>query len=487
MTGLNSLWQRSAIDLHNQFAAGELTATEIVAAHLSRIDAVDPQVGAFLHVDRVGAVARAHEQDGWSLDERRRHPLAGVPVAIKDNIVTRGMPTSAGSRILEGFLSPYDATVVERMVSAGGILVGKTNLDEFAMGSSTEHSAFHKTANPWDLARVPGGSSGGSAAAVAAGMVPLALGSDTGGSIRQPAAYCGIVGMKPTYGRVSRYGLIAFASSLDQIGPMARSVGDAELLYRVIQGWDERDSTSLERQDEPGSIVGQRPLKIGIPREYFGGGMDAGVADSVRQALAGLAGAGHELIDISLPHTEYAVAAYYLIAPAEASSNLSRFDGVRYGFRVEGGDLLDLYETTRDAGFGAEVKRRVLLGTHALSAGYYDAYYLTAQKVRTLIRQDFERAFAMVDFVVTPTTPDQPFLFGERDDDPIKMYLGDIYTATANLAGIPGLSMPIAASGGLPVGLQWLAPALYDGPLFQACAAYEAGMARIGWPLGVTE
>jgi aspartyl-tRNA(Asn)/glutamyl-tRNA(Gln) amidotransferase subunit A len=316
-------------------------------------------------------------------------------------------------------------------------------------------------------------------------MVPLALGSDTGGSIRQPAAYCGIVGMKPTYGRVSRYGLIAFASSLDQVGPMARNVADAEMLYEVIAGWDPRDSTSLRETAEPARAEGAQKLRIGIPREYFGEGMEAPVRESVSAALEQLRSQGHELVDISLPHTEYAIAAYYLIAPAEASSNLSRYDGIRYGLRVEKDDLLALYETTRDRGFGAEVKRRVLLGTHALSAGYYDAYYLTAQKVRTLIRQDFDQAFSQVDYVVTPTTPDLPFPFGERDDDPIKMYLGDVYTATANLAGIPGLSLPIKSPGGLPVGLQWLAPALHDVPLLQTAAAFENHADSIGWPSGV--
>lgn len=474
----------SARELHDRFVGGDLSALSIVQAHLDRIEALDGDIGAFLCVAREEALREARQQDNWSREERKGRSLAGVPIALKDNLVTRGMPTTAGSRILQGFMSPYTATAVERVQQAGGIVVGKTNLDEFAMGSSTEHSAFQQTRNPWDLERVPGGSSGGSAAAVAARMVPVALGSDTGGSIRQPAAYCGIVGMKPTYGRVSRYGLIAFASSLDQIGPMTRTVDDAGMVYDVVSGYDAHDATALQNISEPPSKA-ERPLKIGVPQEYFGEGMDEGVRSVVQQALERLAAMGHQLVNISLPHTEYAIATYYLIAPAEASSNLSRFDGIRYGFRADANDLLGLYESTRDLGFGAEVKRRILLGTHALSAGYYDEYYLTAQKVRTLIRNDFATAFESVDFVVTPTTPDKAFRFGERDDDPIKMYLGDIYTATANLAGIPGLSMPVGLSDGLPVGLQWLAPALHDAPLLDAAAAFEKALGAMPWPMGV--
>ena len=481
---VSEIWQYSASGLHAEFVDGALRAQDIVGAHLERIDAVDSQIGAFLYVDREGAMKTARMQDDWSKADRIHHPLSGVPVALKDNLMTHTMPTTAGSKILAKFIAPYDATVVERLGAAGAIMVGKTNLDEFAMGSSTEHSAWQKTRNPWDLTRVPGGSSGGSAAAVASQMVPLALGSDTGGSIRQPAAYCGIVGMKPTYGRVSRYGLIAFASSLDQIGPLTRTVKDAELLYRIIQGHDPRDSTSLPDTADPFPMVG-RPLRIGIPREYFTDGIAPGVRTSVEDALERLKMLGHQLVDISLPHTEYAIATYYLIAPAEASSNLARYDGVRYGLRQAGTDLLTMYETTRDQGFGDEVKRRILLGTHALSAGYYDAYYSTAQKVRTLIRRDFEEAFAEVDYIVTPTTPDQAFVFGERDEDPIRMYLGDIFTVTANLAGIPGLSMPIGVQNGLPVGLQWLAPAMHDLSLLSVARMLEMDPEEWIGPKGV--
>ncbi len=481
---MNNPWEWDGHEMHQQFTDGQISAEAIVQSHLRRIDEIDPDVRAFLTVDAEGALQRARAQDAWPLVDRRAHPLAGIPVALKDNMVTQNMPTTAGSKILAGFRAPYNATVVDKLLNAGAIILGKTNLDEFAMGSSTEHSAFQHTKNPWDLERVPGGSSGGSAAAVAARMVPMALGSDTGGSIRQPAAYCGIVGMKPTYGRVSRYGLIAFASSLDQIGPMTRSVRDARLLYRTIAGHDPHDSTSLNDVAEPPAVARDR-FRIGIPREYFGEGMASEVRDAVQRAMAGLKELGHELIDISLPHTEYAISTYYLIAPAEASSNLSRYDGIRYGMRSQARDLMGLYETTRDEGFGDEVKRRVLLGTHALSAGYYDAYYLTAQRVRTLIRQDFDQAFKQVDYIVTPTTPDQPFRFGERDDDPIKMYLGDIYTATANLAGIPGLSMPVGLANGLPVGLQWLAPPLADLALFDAAESLENQLGTMPWPVEV--
>jgi aspartyl-tRNA(Asn)/glutamyl-tRNA(Gln) amidotransferase subunit A len=471
----------SAAELHQKFVNGDVTAADIVSAHLTRIQRVDAAIGAFLHVDEAGAMRQAEVQDSWGTEERRRRPLSGVPVALKDNVVTRDMPTTAGSRILEGFSSPYDATVVVKLRAAGGIALGKTNLDEFAMGSSTEHSAFQTTRNPWSLDRVPGGSSGGSAAAVAAGMVPLALGSDTGGSIRQPASYCGIVGLKPTYGRVSRYGLIAFASSLDQIGPMARTVADTRLLYEAIRGCDPNDSTSLtEGVEAPPQPL--RPLRLGIPHEYFGEGIEPAVRSAVEEALERLRSQGHTLVPISLPHTRYAVATYYLIAPAEASSNLARYDGVRYGLRAGGRDLVAMYENTRDEGFGAEVKRRILLGTHALSHGYYEAYYLTAQKVRTLIRQDFDQAFQSVDFIITPTTPDQAFVLGERSDDPLTMYLGDVFTATANLAGIPGLSLPIGLANGLPVGLQWLAPSLADDALLDAAEHFEGSLAPMPWP-----
>jgi aspartyl-tRNA(Asn)/glutamyl-tRNA(Gln) amidotransferase subunit A len=476
----NRLWTEEAVRLHEMFVAGEVSCEEIVEDHLEHLTAVDPGIGAFLHVAADQALAQAKEADRWSTEERQMRPLSGVPIAVKDNIVTQRMPTTAASRMLEKFYAPYNATVVEKLYAAGGILLGKTNLDEFAMGSSTEHSAFHPTRNPWQRDRVPGGSSGGSAAAVAAGMVPIALGSDTGGSIRQPAAYCGIVGMKPTYGRVSRYGLIAFASSLDQIGPMARTVRDAALLYHVIEGPDVRDATSLPLTASPPTRSG--PWRIGVPREYFQEGLDSEVQDVIDGYLRRLSDAGHEIREISLPHTRFAVATYYLIAPAEASSNLARYDGVRYGFRHDARDLVSLYERTRDEGFGPEVKRRILLGTHALSSGYYDAYYLTAQKVRTLIRQDFDAAFNAVDFVVAPTTPDVAFRLGERDDDPLKMYLGDIYTVTANLAGLPAISLPAGWIDGLPVGVQWMAPPLLDNALLDAAQAAEALMPPFQFP-----
>ncbi|MDA8195127.1 MAG: Asp-tRNA(Asn)/Glu-tRNA(Gln) amidotransferase subunit GatA [Thermaerobacter sp.] len=468
---------------------GEISAREVVDAALARIERYDGDVGAFLHVEQSGARRAAATVDNLPAAQRRTLPLAGVPVAVKDNVVTRDMPTTAASRILEGFRAPFDATVVARLRQAGALIVGKTNLDEFAMGSSTEHSAFHPTRNPWDLTRVPGGSSGGSAAAVAARMVPLALGSDTGGSIRQPAAYCGVVGMKPTYGRVSRFGLIAFASSLDQIGPLARTVADARLLYRVIAGSDPCDSTALEGDAGEGldEAVSLNGLRIGLPREYFGDGTDRRIRSVVAHALDRLESSGARLVEVSLPHTPYAISTYYLIAMAEASSNLSRYDGVRYGMRAGGRDLLDMYETTRAEGFGAEVKRRILLGTHALSAGYYDAYYLKAQKVRTLIRQDFDTAFLEVDVIATPTTPDLPFRLGERETDPLQMYLSDIFTVTSNLAGIPSLVVPVGVADGLPVGLQWMAPPLADGRLLAIAELCEKTVAiEPNWPLGGT-
>lgn len=482
---MSELWSLDGSTLHARFVSGELTAEAIVQAHLERIRAVDGRVHAFLHVDEDGALARAREEDQWSREERARRPLSGVPVALKDNLVTTAMPTTAGSHILGSFRSPYNATVVDKLVEAGAIVIGKTNLDEFAMGSSTEHSAFGPTGNPWDLERVPGGSSGGSAAAVAAMMVPMALGSDTGGSIRQPASYCGVVGFKPTYGRVSRYGLIAFASSLDQIGPFTRTVADSRRLYAVIQGGDPHDATSLVDAPEM-PLTESAKLRIGLPREYYGEGIDPAVRAVVDEALELLRSAGHELVEISLPHTEYAIATYYLIAPAEASSNLSRYDGVRYGMRAEGRDLLGMYEATRDEGFGGEVKRRILLGTHALSAGYYDAYYLTAQKVRTRIREDFERAFQSVDVIVTPTTPDRAFTLGAKSDDPLTMYLSDIFTVTANLAGVPAVSIPAGLADGLPVGLQWIAPALHDQALLAAAETLEKRLKAMPWPVEVS-
>lgn len=475
-----------AVEMARAVQSGEVSALELVDAALERIAALDSEIGAFLYVDDTGARDAARRLDTDLTDAQKRElPLAGVPVAIKDNLVTRQMPTTAGSKILEGFRSPYDATVVARLITAGAIPIGKVNLDEFAMGSSTEHSAYQVTRNPWDPARVPGGSSGGSAAAVAAGIVPLALGSDTGGSIRTPASYCGIVGMKPTYGRVSRYGLIAFASSLDQVGPFARTVRDAARLLHVITGHDPHDATSVNVASTAPNVpvLDPKRVRIGMPEEYFGEGIDPMVRKRVDQALETLKGLGVTLIPISLPHTRYAIATYYLIANAEASSNLSRYDGVRYGLRESAPDLIQMYSKTRSQGFGPEVQRRILLGTHALSAGYYDAYYLKAQKVRTLIRQDFDKAFEMVDLIVTPTVPDVAFKFGERDRDPLQMYLTDIFTVTTNLAGLPGLSQPIGLANGLPVGLQWIAPALEEERILGMASALEAVLPAPSWPM----
>ncbi len=475
-----------AVEMVRRVQSGEVSALELVDAALERIADVDANIGAFLYVDDNGARDAASRIDSdLTREQKERLPLAGIPVAIKDNLVTREMPTTAGSKILEGFRSPYNATVVERLLAAGAIPVGKVNLDEFAMGSSTEHSAYQVTRNPWDPTRVPGGSSGGSAAAVAAGMVPLALGSDTGGSIRTPASYCGVVGMKPTYGRVSRYGLIAFASSLDQVGPFARTVRDAVLLLHVITGKDPHDATSVDVMPTQATVAAVEPsrMRIGLPEEYFGDGIDPKVRTRVDGALETLRGLGATLVPISLPHTRYAIATYYLIANAEASSNLSRYDGVRYGFREAAPDLIQMYANTRSLGFGREVRRRILLGTHALSAGYYDAYYLKAQKVRTLIRRDFEQAFSQVDLIVTPTVPDLPFKFGEREVDPLQMYLTDIFTVTTNLAGLPGLSQPIGLTDGLPVGLQWIAPALQEERILGMAQALESVLPVPSWPM----
>jgi aspartyl-tRNA(Asn)/glutamyl-tRNA(Gln) amidotransferase subunit A len=450
-------------EARRRFLAGEATAEAMAEACFRRIAHLDGEINAFLTLDRENALARARELDrGRGSLDPARHPLAGVPLAVKDNLCTRGLRTTCASRILEGFVPPYDAHVVELLRRAGAVILGKTNLDEFAMGSSTENSAFGPTRNPWDTARIPGGSSGGSAAAVAAGLCAASLGSDTGGSIRQPAACCGVVGLKPTYGRVSRYGLVAFASSLDQIGPFSRTVEDAAILLKAIAGHDRRDSTSapLPVPDYRAALgAGPGGLRIGLPAEYFQEGISPEVERAVREAIGVLRDLGASVEEISLPHTGYAVATYYLLATAEASSNLARYDGVRYGHRAAGtGDLAAMYRETRREGFGAEVKRRIMLGTYALSAGYYDAYYRKAQKVRTLIRQDFDRAFARVDLVVAPTAPTTAFRLGEKTGDPLQMYLSDIYTIPVNLAGLPAVSIPCGFAAGLPVGLQVLGP-----------------------------
>ncbi len=459
-----------------QLRAGEITSVDLTQAHLDRIAALDPQIRAYLEVTGEGALRAAA-----AADQRRAGgedaPLLGVPLAIKDVLMTQGVPTTAGSRILEGFRPPYTATAVQRLFDAGAVMLGKTNTDEFAMGSSTENSGYFTTHNPWDLDRVPGGSSGGSAAAVAARLAPGALGTDTGGSVRQPAALCGVSAIKPSYGRVSRYGLIAFASSLDQIGVFGRAVEDLAILLGIIAGHDPRDSTSMAVPvpDYSAALTGDvRGLRVGVPEEYFTEGIQPGVEAAVRAAIDQFARMGAELHTISLPHTGYGLPVYYLIAPAEASANLARFDGVRYGPRHAQGTLWDTYKATRGEGFGPEVKRRIMLGTYALSAGYYDAYYLKAQKVRTLIRQDFDRAFEDVDIILSPTAPTTAFRIGEKSDDPLEMYLSDVFTLPASLAGVPGAVVPCGFDAdNLPVGLQIIGPAFDEPTVLRAAHAYQ--------------
>ncbi len=461
-------------------AAAETTSVELTTAVLDRIGDVDGSVQAYLTVtaDHAQAQAAAADKRIASGDAR---PLTGVPMMLKDNMATRGIPTTCASRMLEGFVPPYDATVVSRLYAEGAVLLGKGNLDEFAMGSSNENSAFHPTHNPWALDRVPGGSSGGPAAAVAAGECVYSLGSDTGGSIRQPAALCGIVGLKPTYGLVSRYGLVAFASSLDQIGPLTKDVTDCALTLSAIAGNDPHDSTSLNA-DIPDytQVLGQdlRGLRIGVPTEYFGVGLDAGVESVVRKAVQTLIDLGASVAETSLPSTPHALAVYYIIAPSEASANLARYDGVKYGYSAQDADgVWDALEQTRQHGFGAEVKRRIMLGTYALSAGYYDAYYLQAQRVRTLIRHEFEQAFTEFDALVTPTSPTTAFELGEKTANPLQMYLNDILTIPANIAGIPALSLPAGMSDGLPVGVQLMGPVLSEPTLLRIAHALEQAVA----------
>jgi aspartyl-tRNA(Asn)/glutamyl-tRNA(Gln) amidotransferase subunit A len=490
---VTNLTRLRAHELAAGLRAGDFSAREVTDAHLARISATDRPLHAWLWVDEASARLQADEADRRLKSGGDLPPLLGIPVGLKDLVLTRGERATAGSRILEGYVSPYDAHISERLKQAGAVLPGKTNMDEFAMGSSTEHSAWGPTANPWDLERVPGGSSGGSAAAVAAYQVPLGIGTDTGGSIRQPAALTGTVGLKPTYGRVSRYGIVAFASSLDQIGPFARDVRDAALLLGVIAGRDERDSTSADvavpdytaalpaLDDEAAATL--RGVRLGLPRQYFVAGMEPGVEARIREAVAALADAGAEIVDIDLPHTDYGLATYYIIAPAEASANLARYDGVRYGHsvRLPGADFIADYKETRGTGFGAEVKRRIMLGTYALSAGYYDAYYLKAQKVRTLIKADFDKAFEAVDALVAPTSPTVAFRFGARLADPVAMYLSDACTLPVNIAGLPGLSVPCGLSEGLPVGLQFIGRAWDELRLLQLGRAYEAITVNADW------
>ncbi len=472
------LYQLTIHELQGLLQRREVTAKQVLMAFLKRVAQVEGKVQAYMVVAGREALIQANRVDRLRQKGEQLGPLAGIPLAIKDVICTKDIPTTCSSKILQNFIPPYDATAMRRLYQAGAVLLGKTNMDEFAMGSSTENSAYKPTRNPWDLGRVPGGSSGGSAAAVAADLCAGALGSDTGGSVRQPAAFCGVVGLKPTYGRVSRYGLIAFASSLDQIGPMTKDVRDAAILLNAIAGHDPCDSTSadLPVPDYTG-LLGREiaGLRIGIPDEYFIEGMDPETEDACREAIDVLESLGAKVERLSLPHTEYAVAAYYLVATAEASSNLARYDGVKYGYRATGAkDLLEMYMKTRREGFGAEVKRRIMLGTYALSAGYYDAYYLKALKVRTLIRKDFEEAFKRCDVILTPTSPTAAFQFGEKTVDPLTMYLSDIFTISCNLAGIPGISIPCGfTKSGLPIGLQMLGKPFDEATLLQVAYAYE--------------
>jgi len=477
---MSNLADLTLVDLGKRISSGDVTAREVTLAALERAHALNGSVNAFRAIDDDGALKRAEELDRTRVAGGTVGPLHGVPVALKDNLATRGLATTASSRILAGYIPPYNATVVERLEKAGAVIIGKTNLDEFAMGSSTENSAYGSSRNPWALDRTPGGSSGGSAVAVAARIVPAALGSDTGGSIRQPAALSGVVGLKPTYGRVSRYGLLAFASSLDQIGPITRSAADAARILEVIAGADPCDATASTEavpsftRELTGDIRG---LKVGVPRAVLSEGVDAAVLESFQEALSTLEGLGAVVSDVELPHASYGIPIYYLIATAEASSNLARYDGVRYGFRAaldKDASLKTMYERTRDEGFGAEVKRRIMLGTYVLSAGYYDAYYLKAQQVRTLLRQDYDRAFQRVDVIAMPTTPTPAFRLGEKTDDPLQMYLADVFTVSANLAGLPAISMPGRFScAGLPIGFQITGRMFDEATILRAADAFQ--------------
>jgi len=468
----------TARQIRSLIERGELSATEICSHYINHIERHDPQIKAYLHTSFERARQQAAQIDQTKKAGGTLPRLAGLPMAIKDNILVKGLRSTCGSKILENFVANYSATVIERLEAAGALFLGKVNLDEFAMGSSTENSAFFPTRNPHNLEHVPGGSSGGSAAAVASHMALAALGTDTGGSIRQPASFCGVVGLKPTYSRVSRYGLVAFGSSLDQIGPLARNVDDVAQILSVIAGKDLHDATSLDVPvpDYSAGIAGSvRGLKIGLPKEYFNAGIAPDVQEKIQGGLNLLETLGCEMVEIDLPHTDFAIATYYVIAMAEASSNLARFDGVRYGLRVPGdGSLSTMYRETRDAGFGTEVKRRIVLGTFVLSSGYYDAYYLRAQKVRTLIKRDFERAFEKVDFIISPTAPTTAFRIGEKSDDPLAMYLSDIFTITANLVGAPGISVPCGKSPqGLPVGIQLLGKHFDEHRMLNLAFAFE--------------
>ena len=489
MTNIHS----TAADMASALAAKEISSIELTKQHLDRIASVDGKINAFLHIDNAGALEQAEAIDKKRASGEKLSPLAGVPIAVKDILAQKGIPTTAGSKILEGWRPPYDSTVVAKLKAAGVVILGKTNMDEFAMGSSTENSAYGTTQNPWDLTRTPGGSSGGSAAAVAAFEAPLAIGTDTGGSIRQPAALTGIVGVKPTYGAVSRYGVVAYSSSLDQVGPFARTVLDTALLHEGIAGHDERDSTSINAPVPQVVTAAKRldvkGMKIGVIKDLSGSGFQAGVSARIAESIELLVAAGAEIVEVSCPNFEYALAAYYLIAPSEASSNLARFDSMRYGLRV-GDDgsrgAEEVMSATREAGFGKEVKRRIILGTYALSSGYYDAYYGSAQKVRTLVKQDFDNAFAKADVLISPVTPTTAFKIGEKSDDPVAMYLSDIATIPVNMAGIGGMSLPVglADEDGLPVGLQIMAPVMQDDRFYRVGGTLEAALlSKWGQPI----
>ena len=470
------MFQSTIHELHSQLTAKKVSAVELTQAVLGRIAAVEDKVKSYITLMPEEALAQARAVDDKIQAGEAISPLAGIPGAVKDNICTKGIRTTCASKMLAQFVPPYNATVVEKLSAQQAVILGKTNLDEFAMGGSTEASAFYPTANPWDLTVVPGGSSGGSAAAVAAGEAVWTLGSDTGGSIRQPSSYCGTVGLKLTYGLVSRYGLVAYASSLDQIGPITRDVTDSALVLNAIAGHDPKDSTSIrsEAVDYTKALVNDvKGLRIGLPKEYFVSGMDPAVEKAVYQAVDTFRSLGAEVVEVSMPHTEYALSAYYIIAPAEASSNLARYDGVGYGFRAEGEDIIAMYKNSRSQGFGEEVKRRIMLGTYVLSSGYYDAYYLKALKVRTLVKQDFDNAFAKVDILVAPTTPTPAFRLGEKTSDPLAMYLQDVCTIPVNLAGIPAISIPCGFAGHLPVGLQLLGRPLGEASLLRAAFTFE--------------
>ena len=477
----------SGLSIHEAaslLGGGKISSEELTRSVFSRIKKHEPKIHAYLALTEAGALAQARESDQRRASGKTRGPLDGIPLGIKDNMCTLGTETTCASKILKGWIPPYDATVVRKLREAGAVFTGKLNLDEFAMGSSTENSAFGVTHNPWDLSRVPGGSSGGSAAAVSADLCLGALGSDTGGSIRQPAALCGVVGLKPTYGRVSRYGLVAFASSLDQIGPLAKDVEDAAIILEAIEGFDEKDSTSVK---QPGNPVrpalgrGVKGMKFGVAKEWLAEGLDPEVRasfDTARQTLEKL---GASFVEVSMPRQEFGLPVYYLIAPAEASSNLARYDGVRYGLRETGANIIEMYKKTRNAGFGPEVKRRIILGTFVLSAGYYDAYYLSALKARTILRKDYETALAQCDFLLSPATPTPAFKIGEKSGDPLQMYLSDIYTVSVNLAGLPGMVLPGGFSkGGLPIGIQLIGPAFREDVLFQAASALEKELGLAG-------